>query len=168
MNSRRSHYSLDKIMRATYTFSQRKKKWEKHESYTSQVSGPLDWLALGAGPRDTQWGTICCVWFWFFFFFFGGVQNKSVGARAVHDCCPLRPKHRQSHYSGITKHRNPPSFDLCVWILPPLKSVETTPLSELLVNFYQFHHWAEKRIYSRHDVHFANTSYSRAGMLNTF
>ena len=106
--------------------------------------------------------------FGFFFFFFGGVQNKSVGARAVHDCCPLRPKHRQSHYSGITKHRNPPSFDLCVWILPPLKSVETTPLSELLVNFYQFHHWAEKRISSRHDVHFANTLYSRAGTLNTF
>ena len=118
MNSRRSHYSLDKIMRAPYTLSQRKKRERKDQSSmrATRLSGPLDWLALGAGPRDTKWGTnvVFRFGFGFGFFFFGGVQNKSVGARAVHDCCPLRPKHRQSHCSGITKHRCPPSFDLCV------------------------------------------------------
>ena len=83
MNSRR-YYSLDKIMRAPYTLSQRKKRERKDQSSmrATRLSGPLDWLALGAGPRDTKMGYKCCVsfwfWFWFFIFLVGSRIKASV------------------------------------------------------------------------------------------
>lgn len=36
----------------------------------TRLSGPLDWLALGAGPRETKWGTNVVFRFGFGFFFF--------------------------------------------------------------------------------------------------
>lgn len=78
MNGRRSHYSPDKIIRATYTLSQRKKRERKELSSmrATRVSGPLDWLALGAGPRDKKWGTNVVFGFGFSFFFYFWVGSR--------------------------------------------------------------------------------------------
>ena len=69
-------------MRAPYTLSQRKKRERKDQSSmrATRLSGPLDWLALGAGPRDTKWGTNVVFRFGFgfgFLFFLVGSRIKA-------------------------------------------------------------------------------------------